>query len=159
MTDEKLPEQDKGPWSIKSVPVETRRKAMACATRQDETMAEWLARAVETQARLDAQSQVLPPAIPGRPEAGMTENGAGNTERHTSLPVLREMAEVAAIVAQASGKPLPKTIGNHLVALIDAECRKARGLPPRVPRALPPPKRNGLRIEHVAEMDVIPAES
>ena len=35
---------DKAPWTIKSVPVETRKLAVASATKQGVTMAEWLAR-------------------------------------------------------------------------------------------------------------------
>ena len=37
-------EEDKASWTIKSVPVETRKLAVACAAKQGQTMAEWLAR-------------------------------------------------------------------------------------------------------------------
>jgi hypothetical protein len=40
-------------WQIKSVPVEIRKLAAACAARRGETMAVWVARAVRIQAMLE----------------------------------------------------------------------------------------------------------
>ena len=49
-------EEDKASWTIKSVPVETRKLAVACAAKQGQTMAEWLAKAVRTQANLERRA-------------------------------------------------------------------------------------------------------
>jgi hypothetical protein len=135
MANEENLDADKAAWTIKAVPVDVRKKATACATRQDETMAQWLARAVETQARLDGQSEVLPPGQMGKPECGLPEIADGHPMGQTGLPAIREMAEIAAIMAQASGGTVPKTIGRHLFALLDQECRRARGLSPRAVRS------------------------
>ena len=73
MADEANEDADKASWTIKSVPVETRKLAVACASRAGETMAEWLVKAVRNQADIEAanaSSRRLdpPPACwPGRP--------------------------------------------------------------------------------------------
>ena len=64
-------EEDKASWTIKSVPVETRKLAVACAAKQGQTMAEWLAKAVRTQANLEEGERVLPPAASWRRAGGM----------------------------------------------------------------------------------------
>ena len=61
MANEENPDSDKASWTIKSVPVEARKLAVACATKQGETMAEWLARAVRNQSKIEAGERVLPP--------------------------------------------------------------------------------------------------
>ncbi len=68
MADQENPDGDKASWTIKSVPVETRKLAVACAARQGVTMSEWLARAVRNQANLEAGDRILPP--PPRPAVG-----------------------------------------------------------------------------------------
>jgi hypothetical protein len=40
----------------------------------------------------------------------------------------------ARAVADAAGLPVPKTAARHAFALLSAELRRARGLPPLAPR-------------------------
>jgi hypothetical protein len=122
------------PITIKSFPIASREKMKAAAARRDQTQGEWLARAIETQANIEARDLVEPglfeppaptPAPPGMP-FGLTE--------------LRLTMEAAAATAAATGVPVPKAIARHVYALLGQELRAARGIPPRAPRGKPEPK-------------------
>jgi hypothetical protein len=56
--------EEKSLWGIKSMPVEARKQATACAAKQGQTMAEWLVRAIGNQANLEAGERILPPLVP-----------------------------------------------------------------------------------------------
>ena len=58
-------EDPAAPWTIEAVPVAVREKAVRYARMEGVTMAEWLSRAVETQAQMQEANQVLLPGKPG----------------------------------------------------------------------------------------------
>lgn len=122
---------DKAAWTIKSVPVEVRKLAVACAAKQGETMAEWLTRAVRNQANLEAGERVLPPA---RTASGLPAVRSTSTP-DTGLPVdmteLADLMQAALAVSQAADVPMPKTTARHALMLVTAQLRSARGLPPK----------------------------
>lgn len=142
---------DKASWTIKSVPVETRKLAVACAAKAGENMAEWLARAVRNQAKLEAGERVIPPSRP-------VTNGA-MVPVPFAMPVdLGELAELmtaAQAVAEAAGVPIPKATARHALALTTAQLRAARGLPPK--RSRQTGAENGQTI--AGEPDGLPTET
>jgi hypothetical protein len=71
----------------------------ACAYRRGETQAEWLARAVETQARIEAGGEPAP-------------------REALDLMELRRIMEAACALAESSGVALPKTAARHWYALL-----------------------------------------
>lgn len=114
------------PWTIKSMPVEVRQKAVKAANAQDQTMAEWLVEAVNRLADQQANNLIMPPDS-GKP--------TGKPDTHT-LPEFdlngfahAVNASVAAMVA-AGGQP-PLSLGRDAVATVRYYARAARGLAPR----------------------------
>jgi hypothetical protein len=105
-------------------------------------MAEWLNRAVHTQAKLEAGERVLPPAP--RPAASVPA-----VVSYPAAPVdfgeLAELMQAAQAVAEAAGVPIPKATARHALALTTAQLRAARGLPPLRPRQTD--RKNGQTIE------------
>jgi hypothetical protein len=126
-------ESDKAAWTIKSVPIETRKLAVACATKQGDTMAAWLVKAVRNQANLEAGERVLPPAnqvnLPAVRLPALTDPAVT-----VDMGELAELMQAAQAVAQAAGVPIPKATARHAIALTTAQLRAARGLPPKRPR-------------------------
>jgi hypothetical protein len=122
-------ERDRSNWTIKNVEVEVRKLALAQATKQGLAMHEWLARAVRSQARLEAGYAVIPPERPPWPGQPSPPG------RPTIIPAeLSDLMRAAAELAQASGVP-PKGAAKQCYALMTEWAREARGLPP-------PKKRN-----------------
>jgi hypothetical protein len=94
--------------TVKGMSRETWDRARAGCQRNDEPMHEWLGRAISQLAdREEAAPRIVPP---GRPEAPQT-------------PPL-----------DAAGLQALKTAARHAFALLSAELRRARGLPPLAPR-------------------------
>jgi hypothetical protein len=142
------PEAERASWTIKSVPVETRKLAIACASRQGQTMAEWLTRAVRNQAHLEAGERVLPPAP--RPAGALTVPGAPWAPVAVpELGALADLMQAARAIAEAAGVPIPKATARHALALTTAQLRAARGLPPKTPRQTK--HENGQTIEDEGE--------
>ena len=145
MADEANEDADKASWTIKSVPVETRKLAVACASRAGETMAEWLVKAVRNQANLEAGERVLPPArsaasLPARPAYALPPPDLGE---------LAGLMDAARTIAAAADVPIPKATARHALALMQAQLRAARGLPPLARRQTRP--KNGQTIDGAAE--------
>jgi hypothetical protein len=114
-------EDPAAPWTIKAVPVAVREKAVRYARMEGVTMAEWLSRAVETQAAKQEANQVYPP---GRPEE--TSFPSPTIELGEAAAVLQAMAAAA-----ASGLPVTKAAVRDTVSLIREQIRVGRGLPAR----------------------------
>lgn len=142
MANEENPDADKASWTVKSVPVETRKLAVACATKQGETMAEWLGRAVRNQANLEAGERILPP-LP-RQTASLPVPVLGSAGP-VDLEVLADLMQAAQAVAAAADVAIPKATARHALALVTAQLRAARGLPPKTRRQTSP--ENGQTIE------------
>ena len=118
---------ESAPWQIKAMPVSTREKAVRYARMRGETMAEWVSRAVDTQASIEDGDRVLPP---GEPE--QTTQVAG-PDLHALAAALQTMQEARAM-AEAAGLPVPRSLARAAFALVRQSARKARGLPPLAPR-------------------------
>lgn len=115
------------PWTIKGMPVAVRKRATECAQRLDETVAEWMTRAVNRQADMEARNVVIPP---GKPEANRV------AQEPVSMPQLDLAGLGAAVQAvtaayQAAGAKVPRAIGREAKATIEHYLRGMRGLPPR----------------------------
>jgi hypothetical protein len=123
------------PWTIKAVPVAVREKAVRYARMDGCTMAEWLTKAVETQANRQEGNQVIPPDKPEQTPLVVPSVGLGE-----AAAALQSLAQAA-----AAGLPVTKTAARETVALIRAHIRVGRGLPPRQTR-----RQNGqtLHLEH-----------
>lgn len=99
-------------------------------------MAEWLTRAAEHMARVQAADCVIPPGPgPVKPER----------ETGQTLAELGEHIRGAAVAAQASGVPLPVRSARHFYALLNRGLRAQRGLPLVKPRR--PAPRCSSRVE------------
>jgi hypothetical protein len=119
---------DTAPWTIKSVPVHIREKAVRYARMDGTTMAEWLAKAVETQAARQDGNQVIPPVKP-RPTQAPAPMAA--TDLGEVAAALSAMAAAA-----TAGLPVSKTAARDVVNLIRSHVRAGRGLPDRQTRRL-----------------------
>ena len=135
----------KAAWTIKSVPVETRKLAVACAAKTGEPMAVWIDRAVRNQANLEAGTRVIPPmTIPVTGQGRAVAVGKGMAIAASPIPNL-DMAGLSGLLtavqamAAASGTPIPRATTKHALALVRDQLRAARGLPGLPPRT-PKPK-------------------
>lgn len=127
--------------TVKAVPVSAWTRAKEAAARNDETMGEWLARAInqladrEAGGRLFAPGQTAPDAPPPPTPAE-----------------IEGMMRAAAEVSKAAAVPVPKTAARHFFALLTAVGRQARGLPAVKPRSL-----TGRRIGQTLDAKAIEA--
>ena len=131
------------PWTIKSVPVETRQKAVKAAHAQDQTMAQWLVDAVNRLADRQAENQVIPPGKPAQ-------------NQQANLPDIDLAGLAAAISATgqalaatgqalaAAGTTPSKSLGREAAATLRHYIRAVRGLPSRQTKAK---NRQTLQIE------------
>ena len=58
---------DDASWTIKSVPIETRQKAIKAAAFKGLTVGKWLIQAVDRQANIEQANEVIPPGKPDKP--------------------------------------------------------------------------------------------
>lgn len=126
----------KAPWMIKGVRASVRRRALACATKQDQTMGEWITRAIATQENLEAGERILPPLLPGK-DADTCPAPPAATASVEAVMALSELIRTAVEVGRAGGLPVPKTVARQTYTLVNEQLRAARGLPPKR-RGLPP---------------------
>jgi hypothetical protein len=117
-------EENAAPWTIKAVPVHIREKAVRYARMEGVTMAEWLAKAVETQAEKQEGNQVQ---LPSKPTPSSLPSPTIDVSEATAA--LQSMAAAA-----AAGLPISKAAVRDTVALIRDHVRVGRGLPPRQTR-------------------------
>ncbi|MDA8249432.1 MAG: hypothetical protein M0Z28_09645 [Rhodospirillales bacterium] len=111
------PEADRANWTIKAVDVPTRKTAVDCAGRAGLSVAQWLERAVRTQANVDEGNAVIPPDE--RPTAPANH----------PMPKMDDILHAISVLA-AAGVPVPKALGRQVYAAIGAEVRRRRGLAP-----------------------------
>lgn len=112
---------DTAPWTIKAVPINVREKAVRHARMDGVTVAEWLARAVETQANRRDGNVVI---APRKPEASLESALAAIDQGFKVAAMLQAMAAV-----QSSGLPVSKAAARDTVRLLRSRVREAGGLP------------------------------
>ena len=110
------------PWTVKAMPVHIREKAVKYARMDGVTVAEWLTRAVETQANRQDGNQIIPPGVPQAPAPSALDLG-------TVAVALQAMAAAA-----GAGLPVAKAAAREAVAVMRLQMRFARGLPARQTR-------------------------
>ena len=113
MANEENPEADKASWTIKSVPVEVRKLAVACAAKQDQTMAEWLERAVRNQANLEAGERILPP-VPRPSGLPVVPPADAALEEAPGMGELADLMQAAQALAAAAEISIPKTTARQV---------------------------------------------
>src|ERR1700679_1432549 len=93
-----------GPWQIKDIPIEVRKRIVADAAAQNLTVAEYLVR--------------------------VFTGGHAPALRQSALdaPALLNLAQAAAAIASASDIPMPKAFARRLYRLVDDQARAAVGL-------------------------------
>ena len=124
-------EADRTPWTIKAMPIDVRKRATDAANRQGQTVAEWMARAVNQLADMeDSAPREIPRQVAPQPAL-------------LDMVELRMLMEAAQATGNAAGVPVPKAIARHAFAVLADGLRAARGLPP-APARKPRP----LQIEH-----------
>ena len=106
------------PWTIKGMPVEVREKAVRYARMEGVSVAEWMTRAVETQANRQDGNDVIAPAAP-------SERAAADAQ----LAMMAIGAANALAAMQTAGLPVTKVAARETVALVRDHVRAARGLP------------------------------
>ena len=114
------------PWTIKGIPPEERNAAIAAAQRDDQTLGEWMARAIRSHIQSDRQ-QDRAPALVGpeiQPRADLAE-------------IERTIAAVHQLAA-AAGEPPPKTVTRSAYALLRMQLAGLRGPGARPPRSVRP---------------------
>jgi hypothetical protein len=141
--DREVTEADRAPWTVKSMRKITTKKAMVYANKAGETMAEWLDRAIHAEADRQDGTRILPP----NERSASPADGPGAVAVYTprapvDVAALAELMQAALATAQASGVAPSKTMARHAQALVTAQLRQARGLPPRQTK-----RENGQTIE------------
>jgi hypothetical protein len=116
-------------WTIKNVPPAVRKEALKWAGKRGETAAEWLARAVATQAGIDAGDRIEMPSEKPAPEPAASPGPSPE-----QLHALAELAREAREGARAAEVNFPKSAARQTLALLDAAQRAALGKPPKLPR-------------------------
>lgn len=114
--------------NVKSMPVEAWNLARASANRRDETMAEWLTRAIYLLAQHDAEGRIT--------QIGPESNPAGNPAKPPSLSPedVEALARAMRLATEGAGVPIPKASARHVVALATQHMRAARGMVAPRPR-------------------------
>jgi len=112
---------DDASWTIKSVPVETRQKAIKAAAFQGLTVGKWLIQAVNRQANIEQANEVIPPGEPDRPAPAVT------------MPDFDPAAFAAALNAtvaacREAGHAPPRSLALNASATMNRYMRAARGL-------------------------------
>jgi hypothetical protein len=107
-----------GPWTVKSVPTQTRLAVIAAARKEGITVGQWLERRV---------AEWLADGSP-------TPVGAAPDASSHSLAELAQAMDAARALADAAGVKVPPALARESLALVRQATRAARGLPPLVPR-------------------------
>jgi hypothetical protein len=120
----------KGPFQIRDFRRGTQAKAKACANRAGLNMAEWMDRAVHTQARVEQGDQILPPDQPGAPQPSGPNGADQLTARmHAVAGLMQGLAAVKQATGRASGRDVVMqalwTLGARMAAIEGAQ-------PPRI---------------------------
>jgi hypothetical protein len=108
-------------WTIKAVPVHVREKAVRYAKMDDVSMAEWLARAVETEANRQDGNEVIPPVK----EPATLESAMAAIDRGFKVA---GMLQALASASSAGLKVSPAAV-NDTVRVMRSQVREAGGLP------------------------------
>lgn len=127
---------DKAPMTVKAMPVRARQRALKAAAKQDQSMAEWLTRAIDQLAdREEGARETFPDEAvkPGKPPA-LAELSSQVVIPPGFLTDLIEVMRAAEATAVAAGVPVPKAVARHSYAILTARLRQVRGLPPVKPR-------------------------
>jgi len=132
---------ERAPWTIKGMDVETRKLVVKCATQRGQSVAVWLETAVRNQANLEAGDRI---EMPGQPRPTAPPNGQTGFD----LAELMAALQTAQAAAEAAGIAMPKDVARHGFALVRTRMREARGLPPLAPRK---PRQTPLLLGQTAE--------
>lgn len=116
--------------NVKGMDAEQWERAKTAANRQDETMGEWLSRAVKHLADMEE----------GGREFGPSERVS--ERKPLTAEQVAALMQAAAQLALATGKPAPKSHAHGLRAVVDDLTRQARGLPPKPVRTAVKPHAN-----------------
>ena len=141
------PDEAKTTINVKAVSAKAWERARNCAGKHDETMGEWLSRAINRLADLEEHgTTVEPPANPEKPVRGFS----------AAPEAVAEMARGMAVLAQATGVMPAKRDVRRVYGLMDEIVRAARGMPPR---PLPSPgKANGKALPKIGKAIAAEAE-
>lgn len=112
------------PWTIKAVPIETRKRAVRAANAQGVNMADWLTDAVNRLADQQAGNLVIPP---GKPDAPREPEAMPAIDLHG----LAAAIEATVAATQAAGRTPSIGLAREAAATIRHAMRAARGLPAR----------------------------
>lgn len=131
------PDDEKTVINVKGMSLRAWERAKKAASKQDETMGAWLARAVDHLANLEDGPRELPPLPPANLEP--------KTGNPSSLPVegLGALMQGIAAVSAATGIVPAKSNVRRLYALADDAVREAGGMSPRPVRVRAPGKAPG----------------
>ncbi len=112
------------PWTVKAVPIETRKRAVRAANAQGVSMADWLTDAVNRLADQQAGNLVMPPGKPEQPRP---------PESTPAIDLLGLAAVIEATVSahEAAGRKVPAGMAIEACATLRLAMRTARGLPAR----------------------------
>jgi hypothetical protein len=102
---------ERAPWTIKGMDVETRKLVVNCATQRGQSVATWLETAVRNQANLEAGDRVIMPGQPG-------QTAPPNGQTGFDLPELEQFARVCSLLAESAGKPVPRTVSRLMWARV-----------------------------------------
>lgn len=105
------------PWTIKGIPPEARNAAITAAERADQTIGEWIARAIRQTIQADRKADRAPVPLE-------------NTQVRPSAPqvdvdTIERLTQAAARLAEASGEPVPKSVSRQLYARIRDQTKGA----------------------------------
>lgn len=145
------PADEKTTINVKGVSAKAWERARNAAAKQDETMGEWISRAANQLADMEAGPREFPPQSPANLAPEMVKPTGLTPEQLASL-----MQGMAAL-ATATGTPPAKADVRRAFALVDDHVREARGMPPRPIRLRAGPgKANGQALALEGKTEAAP---
>lgn len=112
-------QSDIKPWTIKGIPPEARNAAIAAAEREDQTIGEWISRAIRQTIQADRQVDRAP--VP------LEQPQVRPSDPAVDLTSLERMMAIAERVHAMSGKPLPQDIRGKTHKLLRVGLRAMDG--------------------------------
>jgi hypothetical protein len=111
-------------WTIKSVPVATRLKAVNAARAQDQTMAEWLVDVIEAATSRQDQNEVIPP---GKPDQISGKPPLSEDQRTARMLAVAAMMQGLAAVKTATGRASGRDVVMDAVWSLEPDRRRIAG--------------------------------
>lgn len=115
------------PWSLRGITMATRKLALESASKQELAVAEWVARAIENQARTEQRNAVLPP--PSSPDSSIVpaESGMATLPTTDFAAMTTFASSILTVLPDGADRD---RVAHELATTVRVYLRAARGVYP-----------------------------